>query len=52
MGFTRFEYEGDEYWVGKENEVLARLGNTATISEILEETEVTEEEKQILENHE
>jgi len=52
MGFTRFEYEGDEYWVGKENEVLARLGNTATISEILKETEVTEEEKQILENHE
>lgn len=27
MGFTRFEYEGDEYWVGKENEILARLGN-------------------------
>ena len=52
MGFTRFEYEGDEYWVGKENEVLARLGNPATITDILKETEVTEEEKQILENHE
>jgi chaperonin GroES len=52
MGFTRFEYEGDEYWVGKENEVLARLGNNTSIPEILEETEVTEEEKQILKNHE
>lgn len=52
MGFTRFEFDGDEYWVGKENEILARLGNRATITEILEQTEVTEEEKQILENHE
>ena len=23
MGFTKFEYEGQEYWIGKENEVLA-----------------------------
>jgi co-chaperonin GroES (HSP10) len=52
MGFTRFESNGTEYWVGKENEVLARLGSSITISEILEQTEVTKEEKQILENHE
>ena len=25
MGFTKFEYEGTEYWVGKENEVLAKI---------------------------
>jgi co-chaperonin GroES (HSP10) len=25
MGFTRFTYENEEYWVGKENEVLGRL---------------------------
>ena len=25
MGFTKFEYEGQEYWIGKENEVLALI---------------------------
>ena len=25
MGFTKFEYEGQEYWIGKENEVLAKI---------------------------
>lgn len=28
MGFTKFEYEGDEYWIGKENEVLAKILKT------------------------
>lgn len=23
MGFTKFIYEGDEYWIGKEREILA-----------------------------
>lgn len=25
MGFTKFEYKGNEYWIGKENEVLAKI---------------------------
>ena len=25
MGFTKFEFEGQEYWIGKENEVLAKI---------------------------
>ena len=25
MGFTKFEYDGQEYWIGKENEVLALI---------------------------
>jgi len=25
MGFTKFTYEGEEYWIGKENEVLAKI---------------------------
>ena len=28
LGFTKFEYEGDEYWIGKENEVLAKILKT------------------------
>ena len=25
MGFTKFTYEGEEYWIGRENEVLAKV---------------------------
>ena len=25
MGFTKFEYKGEEYWIGRENDVLAKI---------------------------
>ena len=25
MGFSKLEYEGDEYWIGPENQVLAKI---------------------------
>lgn len=25
MGFTKFEFEGEEYWIGRENDVLAKI---------------------------
>nr|ASN63718.1 co-chaperonin GroES [uncultured virus] len=28
LGFTKFEYDGEEYWIGKENEVLAKIIKT------------------------
>ncbi len=27
QGFTKLPYEGDEYWVGPENQVLAKINN-------------------------
>jgi co-chaperonin GroES (HSP10) len=27
MGFSKLEHEGDEYWIGPENQVLAKLNN-------------------------
>jgi co-chaperonin GroES (HSP10) len=48
MGFTKFEYEGDEYWIGKENEVLAKIKKSVNVDDILEETELTEEDKKAL----
>ena len=27
MGFSKLEHEGEEYWIGPENQVLARLSN-------------------------
>lgn len=34
MGFTKFEFQGEEYWIGPENQVLAVISNE-------EETEQT-----------
>jgi chaperonin GroES len=25
LGFTKFEYEGEEFWIGKENDILAKI---------------------------
>jgi len=25
MGFTKFEWEGEEYWIGRENDILAKI---------------------------
>ena len=38
MGFTKLEHKGDEYYIGQEQQILARVNKTATIEEVLEET--------------
>ena len=48
MGFTKFEYEGQEYWIGKENEVLAKIKKSLKVEEVLEQIELTEEDKKSL----
>lgn len=51
MGFSKFEYMGEEYWIGPENQVLAKIApERASIEDVLAQTEVTEEEKQYLTN--
>jgi len=50
VGFTKLQHKGDEYYIGPENQILAKVINTTSIEEVLAETEVTPEEKQILEN--
>ena len=49
MGFTKLEHKGDEYYIGQEQQILARVNKTTTIEEVLEETTVTKEEKTELE---
>jgi hypothetical protein len=44
MGFTKFPYDGIEYYVGPENQVLAKINDTKGVEEILEETSVTGED--------
>ena len=43
QGFTKVEHNGEEYYVGPENQILARV--KSTVADILAETEVTEEEQ-------
>ena len=50
MGFSKLEHKGEDYYIGQENQILARVKQTTSIKEVLEQTEVTNEEKQLLEN--
>ena len=44
MGFTKLPYNGEEYYVGPENQVLAKVKAQVAIEEALATTKVTEEE--------
>ena len=50
VGFTKLEHKGDEYYIGQEQQILARIKKEVKVKDILAETEVTPEEKTILEN--
>ncbi len=51
MGFTKFEYKGEEFWIGRENDILAKIAPEKTsIEEVLNQTEVTDKEKEYLTN--
>ena len=51
MGFTKLEHQGEEYYIGSENQILARVDNQTPIGEVIKATEVTkEEEKELLNN--
>ena len=43
QGFTKVEHNGEEYYVGPENQILARV--KSTVEDALVSTEVTEEEQ-------
>ena len=38
MGFTKLPYDGEEYYVGPENQVLAKVNNTGSFEEVLNDT--------------
>ena len=49
IGFTKLEHQGEEYYIGSENQILARVDNQTPIGEVIKATEVTkEEEKELL----
>ena len=38
MGFTKLPYDGEEYYVGPGNQILAKINERIDVTEILEET--------------
>ena len=41
-------YNGEEYYVGPENQILAKIKAQVAIKEVIEETIISEEDKQHL----
>ena len=48
MGFTKLPYDGEEYYVGPGNQVLAKIIPTLSVEKVLAETEVSKDEQEIL----
>lgn len=44
MGFTKLPFDGEEYYVGPENSILARIVEQVEVQDILNETELSEED--------
>ena len=39
QGFTKLQHDGEDYYVGPENQILARVKKEVDFEKILEETE-------------
>ena len=52
VGFTKLQHGGDEYYIGPENQILAKINIKVDVADILEETKetITEEEIKDLSN--
>jgi hypothetical protein len=48
MGFTKLPYDGEEYYVGPENQILAKINETVSVEDVIAETEVTPIEEDYL----
>ena len=43
IGFTKLEHKGEEYYIGQENQILARIKKEVNVEKVLAETEADEE---------
>ena len=42
QGFTKLPFDGHEYYIGPENQVLAKVEETVEVEDILAETQISE----------
>nr|ASN63679.1 co-chaperonin GroES [uncultured virus] len=48
QGFTKLPFEGEEYWVGPENQILGRIVEELNVEQVLANTELTKEDQENL----
>ena len=48
QGFTKLHFKGEEFYVGPENQILAKITKKVDVADILDEVEVTDEDKENL----
>ena len=48
QGFTKLPFNGEDYLVGPENNVLARMDREVSIEDVLESTKISEQDKENL----
>jgi chaperonin GroES len=48
MGFTKLPYDGEEYYVGPGNQILAKISEVVSVEDTIAQTKVSETEKEIL----
>lgn len=44
QGFTKLPFDGEEYFIGPENQVLARVEPTVSVEDALAETKISKQE--------
>ena len=44
IGFTKLEHKGEEFYIGSENQILARINTSTSVEDVLEQTKVSEED--------
>ncbi len=44
VGFTKLQHKGDEFYIGQEQQILARVKNTTSVEDVLSETQVSDED--------
>ena len=51
MGFTKLPHDGEEYYVGPENQILAKIVETVSVEDAVAETVVSKVEEKHLQEH-
>ena len=44
VGFTKLQHKGDEYYIGAENQILAKVNTKTSVEDALEQTQVSDED--------
>ena len=49
IGFAKLEHKGEDYYIGSENQILAKINEKTSLNEVLSQTKVSKKEIKELE---